>query len=128
MSERLTRLLPIFGDRHDLVLTTVDGDWVECAIVRRESGEAVGSLAMEDQGASLFVGHLWVAPAMRGYGAGSECAWLLRRMAAGSGVQRVQAWAHPGLGLSVYFLIRMGFRPLHGEGPNGGIGYRWVVE
>ena len=121
--ERLAALLPLRGDRHELRLTTppVDGT-VELAIVRVESGEAFGVLALAAESpATLDVLHLWVAPPLRGYGAGSEAAALLLIAATRSGFDAIHAWAHPGLGLSVYFWIRMGLHPLHGPGPNAGL-------
>lgn len=128
MTHPLAPLLPVRGERHALELVSEDGDWIECAIIRFESGEAVGSLALEAAGDELRVGHLWVAPTFRSYGAGSETARLLRQLAADAGFTTLRAWAHPNLGLSVYFWIRMGLHPLHGEGRDGGIWYVGEVE
>ena len=47
-------------------------------------------------------------------------ALLLTAACDNAGVPLLRAWAPPHLGLSVYFWIRMGFSPLHGEGPEGG--------
>lgn len=82
----------------------------------------MGTLALAaGANGDLEILHLWVAPPFRGYGAGSEAAQLTIGAALGAGVRAVHAWAHPGLGLSVYFWIRMGLQPQHGEGPNGGL-------
>jgi hypothetical protein len=86
-----------------------------------DSDEAVGTLALSASGHHLDVLHIWVAPPFRGYGAGSEAARLLEQGARDSDITSLRAWAHPGLGLSTYFLMRMGYRPLHGDGPNGGL-------
>lgn len=82
----------------------------------------VGTVEVEaDDANGLTIRRLCVEEAHRSYGAGSEAAWLLLRAAEGAGYRRLRAWAHPSLGLSVYFWIRMGFSPRHGEGPEGGI-------
>ncbi len=115
------------GKRHETRLSTVADDGTfELAIARCESGEAVGTMALHLAGDVLEVLHLWVAVPFRGYGAGSEAAQLVIAAAAEAGVQAIHAWAHPGLGLSVYFWIRMGLHPEHGDGPNGGL--RFVRE
>ena len=41
--------------------------------------------------------------------------------AAAPAYAEIKAWAPPDLGLAVYFWVRMGLSPLHGEGPDGGI-------
>jgi GNAT superfamily N-acetyltransferase len=111
------------GTRHELLVTTVGDDGsFELAIVRRSSGEAVGTVALFANGReSIEISHIWVVPPFRGYGAGSEAAQFVVGAAAEAGFERIYAWAHPGLGLSVYFWIRMGLRPQHGEGPNDGL-------
>lgn len=111
------------GARHELRLTTINEDGgFELAIIRRATGEAVGTVALfAASSGALEVLHLWVAPLFRGYGAGSEAAQLVIAAAAESGFPAVHAWAHPGLGLSVYFWIRMGLQPLHGDGPHDGL-------
>lgn len=98
-----------------------DGSF-ELAIIRLESGEAVGTVALAPRSVGVIeVMHLWVAPAFRGYGAGSEAARLMVAAAADAGFKAIHAWAHPGLGLSVYFWMRMGLHPQHGEGPGAGL-------
>jgi GNAT superfamily N-acetyltransferase len=83
--------------------------------------EAIGSGALSVDGDTLRIERLCINPKGRGYGAGSEAARLLLDAAAGAGMRRVRAHAPPDLGLAVYFWIRMGLRPLHGDGPEGGI-------
>ncbi len=92
-------------------------------IVAEHGGEVVGAIAADigEDGASLIVRSLCIEESRRGYGAGSEAARLLIRAAAASGFVCVRAWAPAGRGLAVYFWMRMGLRPLHGEGPDGGI-------
>ena len=68
----------------------------------------------------LIIRTLCIDSARRGYGAGTEAAQMLLEAARGK-ADTVRAWAPPDLGLAVYFWIRMGLQPLHGEGPEGGI-------
>lgn len=91
------------------------------AVIRLTDGVAVGRMQLETRDGGLFVRSLCIDAEHRGYGAGSEAATLLNRLCDEAKVPAVKAWAAPNLGLSVYFWIRMGFRPLHGEGPEGGI-------
>jgi hypothetical protein len=84
-------------------------------------GARAGTIEIEDEGSSLFVRSLCIDVAMRGFGLGSEAARLLRGAAEDGPWTSVRAWAPPGEGLAVYFWFRMGFRPLHGEGPGGGL-------
>lgn len=106
------------GDRFDLVPSGP----ASLAVRRLADGKDVGTAELEaNDGGELTVHRLCIAEADRSYGAGSEAAWLLVRAAEMAGYVRLRAWAHPSLGLSVYFWIRMGFSPRHGEGPEGGI-------
>jgi hypothetical protein len=92
------------------------------AVRRLVGGQDVGTLEVEaDDTPGLTIHRLCIDEAHRSYGAGSEAGWLLVRAAEGAGYKRLRAWAHPSLGLSVYFWIRMGFSPRHGDGPEGGI-------
>lgn len=91
-------------------------------IVRTADGAAAGRIEVEAQAGVLFVRALVVAPELRGYGLGSEAARLVREAAEAAGCAGLRAWAPPDLGLAVYFWSRMGLRPLHGPGPDGGIG------
>lgn len=110
--------LAAHGDRFDLV----PAGPARLAVRRLADGKDVGSAEVEaNEGGELTILGLCIAEADRSYGAGSEAAWLLVRAAEMAGYVRLRAWAHPTLGLSVYFWIRMGFRPRHGEGPEGGI-------
>ncbi len=108
---------PIEGDRVRLE-RGVEG---EVSIVRLRDGERVGRVVMEQETGSLTIRALCVDAAQRSYGCGSEAGYLLVRAAEATGFGTIRAWAPPNLGLAVYFWFRMGFRPLHGEGPEGGI-------
>lgn len=98
-------------------------EWHEGRIVilRRDSRETVGSVEVEPEGPVLFARALCIEEELRGYGLGSEAAHLIRRAAESAGFAALRAWAPPDRGLAVYFWFRMGLRPLHGEGPEGGI-------
>ena len=90
-------------------------------IVRPSDGAPVGEINIDEDAQGPWITRLEVAPEYRRYGAGSEAAWLLAEALRARGVGRIRAWAPPDVGLAVYFWSRMGFRPLHGPGPNGGI-------
>lgn len=108
--------LPFVGERF-----RIERDGVSLGVIRLSDGSRVGTMELEPRSDGLFVKSLCIDPEHRGYGAGSEAATLLNRLCDEADVSVVTAWAAPNLGLSVYFWIRMGFRPLHGEGPEGGI-------
>ncbi len=91
------------------------------AIVRLSDETKVGAIVLEPLDDGLFIRSLCVDEEHRSYGAGSEAARLLNRACHEANVPTVRTWAAPNLGLSVYFWIRMGFRPRHGEGLEGGI-------
>ena len=93
------------------------------SVIRRTDQLLVGTFSLEVESETLTVRSLCIEPAYRSYGAGSEAAQLLVTAAGAAGFARIRAWAHPQLGLSAYFWGRMGLRPLHGEGPEGGIWY-----
>lgn len=111
------------GERVELVPDGAD----RLTVVRASSGEALGRVGVRRGLAQdeLLIWELCIEPEHRGYGAGSEAARLLAGAATAAGWAGLRARAHPEYGLSVYFWIRMGFRPLHGEGPDGGI---WFVR
>ncbi|MBE0608538.1 MAG: GNAT family N-acetyltransferase [Dehalococcoidia bacterium] len=110
--------LAAHGERFDLV----PAGPVSLAVRRVADDKDVGTAEVEaDDTPGLTIHRLCIDEADRSYGAGSEAAWLLVRAAESAGYSRLRAWAHPSLGLSVYFWIRMGFSPRHGEGPDGGI-------
>ena len=90
-------------------------------VTRKDSGERVGTVVAEVEDGALFVRSLYVEEGHRGFGLGSETAHLLREAAEAAGFVALRAWAPPERGLAVYFWCRMGLRPLHGEGPEGGI-------
>ena len=108
--------MPVVGDRFRLERRDH-----AVHIVRLADGVDVGALEVESAGEGLFVRSLCIEKEHRSYGAGSEAARLFNQSCTASGVAVVRAWAAPDLGLSVYFWIRMGFQPVHGEGPGGGI-------
>jgi GNAT superfamily N-acetyltransferase len=95
----------------------------EAELIRIRDGVTAGSLVVRDDGAALFVERLWVEPEHRGYGLGTETARLVRAFAEAGTWNELHAWAPPNLGLAVYFWCRMGLRPLHGDGPNGGLAF-----
>lgn len=91
------------------------------AIVRLRDGEQVGAIEATADGEAVTVSTLCIGAPHRSYGAGSEAARLLIAAAAEGRFTAVRAWAPPDRGLAVYFWMRMGLRPLHGEGPGNGI-------
>jgi GNAT superfamily N-acetyltransferase len=106
----------IEGERFDLRQAAGGFD-----VLRKTDRGRVGGIVLETGAGRLTIRSLCIDEAHRSYGAGSEAARLLTAAADEAGVPLLRAWAHPNLGLSVYFWTRMGFSPLHGEGPEGGI-------
>lgn len=90
-------------------------------MVRQADGVQVGTLALDVSGDALVVRSLCIDAEYRGYGAGSEAVLLFNELCRTGGVELIRTWAPPDRGLAVYFWIRMGYRPLGGEGPDGGI-------
>lgn len=116
-----TRPLPerIAGER--VSLRRVEGGEVARYEVRRRGTRgAVGEVALDLRTDVPFIERLCIDEAARGYGAGSGAATALLR-ALGRRYAAVRTWAPPDRGLAVYFWVRMGFRPVAGEGPNGGL-------
>jgi hypothetical protein len=114
----LVSALSARGERVALVPTPPD----RLLVVRATDTHPLGELEVRSGGpAELVAWRLCIDERSRGYGAGSEAILLLSGAAAAAGWERLRARAHPAFGLSVYFWIRMGFRPLHGDGPEGGI-------
>ncbi len=109
---------PLEGERVRIEGGVADG---RCAIVRRADDVAVGTLELESNPEELTVRRLCIEEPFRSYGCGSEAGWLVVRAAQEAGFETISAHAPPDRGLAVYFWIRMGLRPLHGEGPDGGI-------
>lgn len=118
--------LPMRGRRTRLEAT---GERDRVLIVRLLDERAVGSvvLSVEDDGRALAIRALCVDAESRGYGAGSEAARLVIEGAERAGYG-LRAWAPPERGLAVYFWFRMGFRPLFGEGPGGGIWFERALS
>ena len=96
--------------------------------VARPGGGPCGSFLLKSDGDALVIQCLSIDEAERGYGLGSEAAHLLRSAAIAGGWTRLRAWAPPDRGLAVYFWSRMGFRPLFGERPGGGIWFERVTR
>ena len=97
------------------------------AIHRKGEREAIGRAAVAFADGAPVIERLCIDEGARGYGAGSEtAALLLETLARRHAVAR--AWAPPDMGLAVYFWIRMGFRPLAGEGPNGGLWFEQALR
>ncbi|MGH2610253.1 MAG: hypothetical protein ACRDHF_14320 [Tepidiformaceae bacterium] len=94
----------------------------EYRIVRSADGVELGTLRMVDEDGALCVRELCIDEAHRGYGAGSGAAALVRKAWAADGRWQVlRAFAPQGAGLAVYYWMRMGLRPVPGEGPEGGL-------
>jgi len=98
------------------------------SVIRLADEVVVGAFALDFDGKTLTIQSLCIEFPHRSYGAGSEAAQLLVAAAEVAGYSCIRAWAHPTLGLSAYFWGRMGLRPLHGPGPEGGIWYERRVE
>ena len=116
----------------------ITGDWVALRQVaadaavryevrRRGKRDVIGEVAIDLSGEVPFIERLCIDEEARGYGAGSGAATaLLRSLARRYAV--VRTWAPPDRGLAVYFWVRMGFRPVHGEGPDGGLWFEQVLR
>jgi hypothetical protein len=115
---------PLLGDR--VRVEAPDGSG-KSEIVRLTDGNAVGTLSLESQGETLTIRSLCIDVPERSYGCGSEAGWLTVNAADAAGYSRLRASAAPELGLSVYLWIRMGFHPLHGPGPDGGIWFERIL-
>ena len=118
VSAELALPFPLQGVRVRIDAPDDDG---ASRIVRLTDGVAVGTLVLESEGSQLTVRGLKIDAVHRSYGCGSETGWLTVQAAESAGFEILRAWAPPDLGLAVYFWFRMGFRPVHGEGPEGGI-------
>lgn len=125
MAARLTTIerlgLPCTGRRFRLEAAPSRPGQV--LVVSLGDGQAAGTISLEagSEPQVLLIHRLCIDEGRRGYGAGSEAARLLLRAAVASGYSTVRAWAPGARGLALYFWVRMGLRPLHGEGPDGGI-------
>lgn len=109
---------PIEGARVRIEVPGADG---ASAIIRQRDGAPVGTLRLEANGATLTVQSLCIDDEARSFGCGSDAGYELLRAAQAGGFDLLRAWAPPGLGLAVYYWFRMGFRPIFGPGPEGGI-------
>lgn len=96
-------------------------------IVRRGDNLPIGEVELRNDGPAEgpVIWRLCIEAPHRSYGCGTEASMLLVQALRRAGHRGVWSRAHPHFGLSVYFWFRMGFRPLHGEGPEGGI---WFVR
>jgi hypothetical protein len=111
------------GNRLEGVRVTLqaqsDGEY---QIVRTADGVVLGRVRLVEEGDALLVPELCIDEAHRGYGAGSGAAALIRdSWAAGRRWRTLRAWAPANGGLAVYYWMRMGLRPVPGEGPEGGL-------
>ena len=94
----------------------------EYRIIRTADGEGLGRVRLVIEADALVVRDLCVDEGHRGYGAGSGAAALVRDAWAADGRWRVlRAFAPAGNGLAVYYWMRMGLRPVPGEGAEGGL-------
>ena len=103
------------------------GDVARYEVRRRGKREVVGEVAVDLTGEAPFISRLCIEEGARGYGAGSGTATALLRSLA-SRYPVVRTWAPPDRGLAVYFWVRMGFRPVHGEGPDGGLWFEQTLK
>ena len=94
---------------------------------RRGKREVIGEVAIDLSGEVPFIERLCIDEGARGYGAGSGTATALLR-SLGRRYPVVRTWAPPDRGLAVYFWVRMGFRPVGGAGPNGGLWFEQVLR
>ena len=109
----------ITGER--VSLRRVEGEGMARYEVRRKGKrEVIGEVAVDLAGEVPFIERLCIEEGARGYGAGSGTATALLR-SLGRRFPVVRTWAPPDQGLAVYFWVRMGFRPVPGEGPNAGL-------
>lgn len=115
--------LSVAGERVRLVAE----NGARLGVIRTTDGVRIGEVMLSGDCTELVIDRLCIDTEHRSYGAGSETANLVIAAASKAGVDRLRAWAHPNLGLSVYFWTRMGFRPRHGEGPQGGIWFEREV-
>lgn len=115
--------LPLAGERARIE-EAEDGALL---IFRAADNTRVGRVVLEELPGALFVHELVIAAEYRGYGLGSDAARLIREAAAAAGYRVLRASAPPDRGLAVYFWSRMGFRPLFGEAPSGGISFERVL-
>ena len=106
-----------------------DGDAALTRYEVRRRGEraVIGEVALDLSGETPVIERLRVDEGARGYGAGSGAASALLRALARRW-PLVRAWAPPDRGLAVYFWVRMGFRPVAGEGPNGGLWFEQALR
>ena len=122
------RALPqrIAGER--VTLRRAEGDApVRYEVRWRGKREVIGEVAVDLSGEGPFISRLCIDEGARGYGAGSGAATALL----GSLAHRytvVRTWAPPDRGLAVYFWVRMGFRPVAGEGPDGGLWFEQTLR
>lgn len=92
------------GDR--VALTPADGGW---SIVT--GGEVVGCVGVVESDGVTLIDCVTLLPAASRAGLGMEAVRVLARHLAGAGHARVDALADGSNGLTVYFWLRLGFRP-----------------
>ena len=109
----------ITGER--VSLRRVEGEGMARYEVRRRGKrEVIGEVAVDLAGEVPFIERLCIEEGARGYGGGWGTATALLR-SLGRRYAVARTWAPPDQGLAVYFWVRMGFRPVPGEGPNEGL-------
>lgn len=90
------------------------------AIALRGSDEPIGFIDYrggQPEPGWLTIGHVAVAPALRAHGYASEAVRLLEEQATRLGLaSRFRALLDPDNGLSLYFWLRLGYRPVAAEG------------
>jgi len=94
---------------------------------QRGKREAIGEVVLELTAKEGIIQQLSINEANRGYGAGSATAAALFRSLARH-YSTVRAWAPPDQGLAVYFWMRMGFHPIPGDGPKGGLWFKQALH
>lgn len=115
MTPRSSLPLPLVGPR-----IAIEAGADTLFVRRRRDDARVGESTLEMRDGVPHIQRLEVDVGERRYGIGSEAARLITD-ALLQHVDRVTAWAPPDVGLAVYFWSRMGFRPVHGPGPGGGL-------
>ena len=103
-----------------------DGPAPRYEVRRRGKREVIGEAVVDLSGTAPVIERLCIREEARGYGAGSGAARALL-LALARRYPLARTWAPPDRGLAVYFWVRMGFRPLAGEGPEGGLWFEQTL-
>lgn len=116
----------ILGERVSL-RRIATGEVTVYEIRQRGKRGAIGEVALELTAREGIIQRLCINEANRGYGAGSGTAAALLRSLARH-YSTVRTWAPPDRGLAVYFWMRMGFNPIPGDGPKGGLWFKQALR